>query len=183
MTHRSTWKRREHDAARLFGARRQRCSGSSGREDCSRSDSTHAVHFLETKLRQHHDAVGPPTREPGRQPPRQHRHPPGDLRAAPGHHRRGGPGVGRDIPRSGNGESGWTRWRITRGIDRLLHKSTRRLPQIPEARGPLRRTCGASWRRGHHNPAVADYRELRPRRACGAPAGSLIPSPRRSLPR
>ncbi len=57
MTHRSTWKRRERDAAALFGARRQRCSGSSGRPDCSRSDSTHPDLFLETKLRAHHAAV------------------------------------------------------------------------------------------------------------------------------
>jgi hypothetical protein len=57
MTHRCTWKKRERDAAALFGARRQRCSGSSGRDDCSRSDSTHPDLFLETKLRQRHAAV------------------------------------------------------------------------------------------------------------------------------
>ena len=56
-THRSTWKKREAQAAGLFGAKRQRCSGSSGREDCSRSDSTHARIFLETKLRASHAAV------------------------------------------------------------------------------------------------------------------------------
>jgi hypothetical protein len=56
-THRSTWKRRERDAAKLFGVNRQRCSGSSGRDDCSRSDSTHERIFLETKLRQHHAVV------------------------------------------------------------------------------------------------------------------------------
>lgn len=56
-THKSTWKRRERDAAGIFGARRQRCSGSSGRPDCSRSDSTHPTIYLETKLRRHHAAV------------------------------------------------------------------------------------------------------------------------------
>jgi hypothetical protein len=57
MTHKTTWKRREAKAAALFGARRQRCSGSSGRPDCSRSDSTHERLYLETKLRGHHAAV------------------------------------------------------------------------------------------------------------------------------
>jgi hypothetical protein len=56
-THRRTWQKREGKAAALFGARRQRCSGSSGRPDCSRSDSTHPALYLETKLRQHHAAV------------------------------------------------------------------------------------------------------------------------------
>ena len=50
-THKSTWKARERQAAALFGSKRQRCSGSSGREDCSRSDSTNPVIFLETKLK------------------------------------------------------------------------------------------------------------------------------------
>jgi hypothetical protein len=50
-THRSTWKAREREAAGLFGAKRQRCSGSSGRDDCSRSDSTHPTLFIETKTR------------------------------------------------------------------------------------------------------------------------------------
>lgn len=50
-THRSTWKRRERDAARLFGAERQPLSGSAGRADRSRSDSTHGRLFIETKLR------------------------------------------------------------------------------------------------------------------------------------
>jgi hypothetical protein len=50
-THRSTWKARERQAALMFGAKRNRCSGSSGREDCSRSDSTHERLFIETKLR------------------------------------------------------------------------------------------------------------------------------------
>lgn len=51
MTHRNTWKTRERQAAALFGALRQRCSGSSGREDESASDSTHPRLFIETKLR------------------------------------------------------------------------------------------------------------------------------------
>jgi len=50
-THRTTWKRRERDAARLFGAKRQVLSGSSGREEATRSDSTHDRLFIETKLR------------------------------------------------------------------------------------------------------------------------------------
>ena len=56
-THKNTWKRREREAADLFGAKRQRCSGSSGRDDCSRSDSTHDLLFIETKLRERHAAV------------------------------------------------------------------------------------------------------------------------------
>jgi len=56
-THKSTWKQREREAASLFGSKRQRCSGSSGRGDCSRSDSTHATLFIETKLRASHAAV------------------------------------------------------------------------------------------------------------------------------
>lgn len=55
-TSRSAWKRREAQAAALVGARRQRCSGSSGRPDCSRSDSTHPSLFIETKLRMSHAA-------------------------------------------------------------------------------------------------------------------------------
>lgn len=50
-THRNTWKATERRAAGLFGALRQRCSGSSGRADESRSDSTHPTLFIETKLR------------------------------------------------------------------------------------------------------------------------------------
>ena len=50
-THRSTWKRRERDGAGLFGARRQPGSGSGGRADQTRSDSTHERLFVETKLR------------------------------------------------------------------------------------------------------------------------------------
>jgi hypothetical protein len=50
-THRSTWKRRERDTARLFGAERQVLSGSGGRGDRSRSDTTHDRLFIETNLR------------------------------------------------------------------------------------------------------------------------------------
>lgn len=50
-THRGTWKRRERNAAAIFGARRQVCSGSSGRPDRSRSDSTHERLYIETKMR------------------------------------------------------------------------------------------------------------------------------------
>ncbi len=50
-THRSSWKRRERDAAGLFGAQRQALSGSSDRDDRTRSDSTHDRLFIETKLR------------------------------------------------------------------------------------------------------------------------------------
>jgi hypothetical protein len=50
-THRETWKRRERQAARLFGAQRQPLSGSSGRSDLTRSDSNHERLFIETKLR------------------------------------------------------------------------------------------------------------------------------------
>ena len=50
-THRSSWKRRERNAAQVFGAQRQVLSGSAGREDSTRSDSTHPRLFIETKLR------------------------------------------------------------------------------------------------------------------------------------
>ncbi len=50
-THRSTWQRRERDAARVFGAERQPGSGSCGLPDQTRSDSTHDRLFIETKLR------------------------------------------------------------------------------------------------------------------------------------
>jgi len=51
-THRKTWKRREREGAKMFGARRQVLSGSSGRPESTRSDSTHERLFIETKLRQ-----------------------------------------------------------------------------------------------------------------------------------
>ncbi|MGP0062545.1 MAG: hypothetical protein ACLQGP_02935 [Isosphaeraceae bacterium] len=50
-THRNSWKRRERDAAGVFGARRQVLSGSSGRDDATTSDSTHPRLYIETKLR------------------------------------------------------------------------------------------------------------------------------------
>lgn len=51
MTHRRTWQRREEKAAAAFGVKRQIGSGSGGREDETRSDSTHDRLFIETKLR------------------------------------------------------------------------------------------------------------------------------------
>lgn len=53
-THRNTWKQRERSAAAIFGTRRQRCSGSSGIEGQTRSDSVHPRLFLEHKLRAAH---------------------------------------------------------------------------------------------------------------------------------
>lgn len=50
-THRSPWKRRERDAARLFGTTRQVLSGAGGRSDRTRSDTTHDRLFVECKLR------------------------------------------------------------------------------------------------------------------------------------
>jgi hypothetical protein len=50
-THRTSWKRRERHGAALFGAKRQPASGSSGRTDQTRSDSTHPRLYVETKLR------------------------------------------------------------------------------------------------------------------------------------
>ena len=50
-THRSSWKRRERDAARLFGAKRQPGSGSGGRRDQTSSDSTHDRPYIESRLR------------------------------------------------------------------------------------------------------------------------------------
>jgi hypothetical protein len=50
-THRSSWKRRERSAARLFGTERQVLSGSCGRDGRSRSDATHQRLFIESKLR------------------------------------------------------------------------------------------------------------------------------------
>jgi hypothetical protein len=50
-THRSSWKRRERDAARLFGSKRKVLSGSAGRDDQTCSDSDHPKLFIESKLR------------------------------------------------------------------------------------------------------------------------------------
>ena len=44
-----SWKRVERQVARFFGAERNRCSGSSGRADESRSDTTHDRLYIETK--------------------------------------------------------------------------------------------------------------------------------------
>lgn len=53
-TNKRTWKKAESRAAALFGARRQRLSGSSGRDDSTSSDSTHPRLFIETKYRERH---------------------------------------------------------------------------------------------------------------------------------
>lgn len=50
-THRRTWQKRESKAAGLFGSRRNVLSGGSGRDDRTRSASTHANLFIETKTR------------------------------------------------------------------------------------------------------------------------------------
>jgi hypothetical protein len=50
-THRTSWKRRERNAASLFGAQRQVLSGSCGRGERGRSDTTHDQLFIESKLR------------------------------------------------------------------------------------------------------------------------------------
>lgn len=49
-----TWKQAERRVAAMFGCLRARLSGSSGRDDQSASDSTHATLFLETKYRERH---------------------------------------------------------------------------------------------------------------------------------
>ena len=53
-TNRSTWKKAESRVAALFEARRQVLSGSCGRDDLSRSDSTHPRLFIESKYRERH---------------------------------------------------------------------------------------------------------------------------------
>ena len=53
-TARRTWQQAEGRAAALFGVRRQVCSGSTGREDLTNGDSTHAKLFIESKLRDRH---------------------------------------------------------------------------------------------------------------------------------
>lgn len=47
----------EQSIAGLFGARRNRGSGSGGRSDCSRSDSTHPRLYVECKYAQKHPLV------------------------------------------------------------------------------------------------------------------------------
>jgi hypothetical protein len=51
---RRTWQKAEDRVAAFFGVRRQLCSGSSGRDDVTASDSTHPVLFVETKYRKCH---------------------------------------------------------------------------------------------------------------------------------
>ena len=53
-THRRTWQKSEGRAAAMFGCRRQIGSGSGGREDETRSDSTHPTLFIESKMRDKH---------------------------------------------------------------------------------------------------------------------------------
>jgi hypothetical protein len=53
-TNSRTWKKAEARVAALIGARRQVLSGSSGRDDRTKSDSTHARVFVEAKYRQRH---------------------------------------------------------------------------------------------------------------------------------
>jgi hypothetical protein len=55
-THPSTWKRAEARFAELFACRRQPLSGSSGRDDLTASDTTHARLFCEVKYRASHAA-------------------------------------------------------------------------------------------------------------------------------
>ena len=54
MTHKSTWKGRERQAARLFGSERN--PGSGANRDGNRSDSKHERLYIETKLRAKHAA-------------------------------------------------------------------------------------------------------------------------------
>jgi hypothetical protein len=56
-THRRTWQKVEGRGAEAFGAKRTVGSGSLGREDRTRSDSTHPRLFIETKLRAKHAVV------------------------------------------------------------------------------------------------------------------------------
>lgn len=46
-----TWKSAERRVASFFGSGRNRLSGSSGKESCSKSDSNHEFLFIETKYR------------------------------------------------------------------------------------------------------------------------------------
>jgi hypothetical protein len=50
-THRNTWKRRERQSVKLFGAGQQPLSGGSGRDDQTRPDSTLDRLFIEIRLR------------------------------------------------------------------------------------------------------------------------------------
>lgn len=49
-----TWKAIERRIATVFGCKRQRLSGSSGRDDETASDTTHKTLFLEIKYRESH---------------------------------------------------------------------------------------------------------------------------------
>lgn len=49
-----TWKAIERKIAAVFGCRRQRLSGSSGRDDETASDTTHPDLFIEIKYREKH---------------------------------------------------------------------------------------------------------------------------------
>ena len=51
-----TWKQKERDAAAKFGCLRNVLSGSAGRDDRSRSDTTHEALFIECKYREVHAA-------------------------------------------------------------------------------------------------------------------------------
>lgn len=53
-THPSSWKRREGDAAAIFGARRRPLSGSSNRADIDGDDVVHDRLWIEVKLRASH---------------------------------------------------------------------------------------------------------------------------------
>ena len=53
-TARRTWQKAEQRIAEFFGARRQPGSGSGGRDDQTRSDSTHPFLFIESKLKARH---------------------------------------------------------------------------------------------------------------------------------
>ena len=69
-----TWKKAEGRVAALFGARRQPLSGSSGRDDTTRSDTTHPRLFVEVKYRERHavrtwfDAIKDLARREGKTP-------------------------------------------------------------------------------------------------------------------
>ena len=73
-TNSRTWKEAESRVAALFGARRQVLSGSSGRDDTTRSDTTHPRLFVEAKYRRRHavwtsfDAIKDPARKEGKTP-------------------------------------------------------------------------------------------------------------------
>jgi hypothetical protein len=53
-TNSRTWKKAEGRIAALFDARRQVLSGSSGRDEATRSDTTHPRLFIEAKYRERH---------------------------------------------------------------------------------------------------------------------------------